>query len=308
VPPPFLRPSLQSLPLTGIARPSRGRFAPLRLSTDVLERTSRRLIAASSCRRPRFHAVAWPAPGDYELSFHAPKRASRLLWTPNCKPSRSVSFTRFEALILLRVRSRRTRLPRNDGRYSLELLPLWSLLLPRLGFSTRSRRRFPTAPLRPKAPLHRSETLTFHRRPRAPASSSGSRAPVLRPRAPAGLHEIRVPPCRPRASGRRSRPQTQTRHFRLVNPAPSRAREPAREPSPRAPALTRTREPRIELLPAECNLCTCPRARVPATPGGIVPAFGPEGPPAFPHPRLQRATQGTSRPQELGETIHKHKY
>jgi len=50
--------SLQSVPLAGIARPSRGRTAPLWLSTSVLDAASR-VFHRRFPRRPRFHAVAW---------------------------------------------------------------------------------------------------------------------------------------------------------------------------------------------------------------------------------------------------------
>jgi hypothetical protein len=59
MPQPFLGSSLQSVPLAEIARPSRGRLAPLQLSTDVRECTARLPYHLWFPRRPRFHAVAW---------------------------------------------------------------------------------------------------------------------------------------------------------------------------------------------------------------------------------------------------------
>jgi hypothetical protein len=64
------------------------------------------------------------SPDDYGLPFHAPKRASRSPWTQATELTRSASFTHFEALILLRVRSRRPELPQTNGRSSPGLPPL----------------------------------------------------------------------------------------------------------------------------------------------------------------------------------------
>jgi hypothetical protein len=92
--------------------------APLQLSTGVPERTSRRLVTAGFGRLPRSHAVAWLPPAT--MSSLSPRRSA----TPgrpgprSVEPSRSATFTCFEALILLRVRSRRVGLPLLDGRYS----------------------------------------------------------------------------------------------------------------------------------------------------------------------------------------------
>jgi len=54
--------------------------------------------------------------------FTLPERnASRSPWVQMTEPLRSASFTRFEALILSRVRSRQHELPRANGRSSLGL-------------------------------------------------------------------------------------------------------------------------------------------------------------------------------------------
>jgi hypothetical protein len=70
------------------------------------------------------HTQLPDSPDDYELPFHAPRRASRSLWARATEHVHSASDTHFEALILLRVRSHRPELPRADGRSSPELLPL----------------------------------------------------------------------------------------------------------------------------------------------------------------------------------------
>jgi hypothetical protein len=75
-------------------------------------------------RRPRLAAQLPDSPDDYALPFDAPRRASRLRWTPSDRIARLRSFTRFEALLPLRVRSRRSELPRSSGRYSLGVRPL----------------------------------------------------------------------------------------------------------------------------------------------------------------------------------------
>jgi len=64
------------------------------------------------------------SPDDYRLPFHAPRRASRSPRTQATELARSASFTHSEALILLRVRSRRPELPQTNGRSSPGFLPL----------------------------------------------------------------------------------------------------------------------------------------------------------------------------------------
>jgi hypothetical protein len=103
--------------------PLSGPPAPLRLSTGVPRRRLPVLVAAGFLDS---HALAQlpDSPDDYGLPFHVPRHASRSPWVPAAEPLRSASFTRFEALILLRVRSHRPELPRDDGRSSLGVLPL----------------------------------------------------------------------------------------------------------------------------------------------------------------------------------------
>jgi len=97
------------------------------------------------------------SPDDYGLPFHAPRCASRSPWIQAAEPLRSASFTRFEALILPRVRSRRPELPRVAGRSSpgffasLKLSPS----TPR-DPRTRPGREDLNMPLRPQAPGHDS--------------------------------------------------------------------------------------------------------------------------------------------------------
>jgi hypothetical protein len=74
--------SLQSLPLAGIAHPSRGHIAPLSLSTDVLGR-----VTGFLCRRfrrlPRPSARSPGSPDAWASFWHARGRTSRSPWTPS---------------------------------------------------------------------------------------------------------------------------------------------------------------------------------------------------------------------------------
>jgi len=74
---------LQSFPLTGIARPSRGHIAPLWLSTSVQERTARVLIAASFTDSRTFGAQSPGSLNGYGSPFHEPKPASWSPWVTN---------------------------------------------------------------------------------------------------------------------------------------------------------------------------------------------------------------------------------
>jgi hypothetical protein len=129
MPQPFLGFSLQSLPLTGIAHPSRGHFAPLWLSTDVPDAASWTLSPPVS-PTPTLSRSCLVPPDDYGLPFHAPKHASRSPWTQATELARSASFTHFEALILLRDRPHRPGLPQANTPFlswasaPLELSPL----------------------------------------------------------------------------------------------------------------------------------------------------------------------------------------
>jgi hypothetical protein len=113
MPQPFLGFSLQSLPLAGIAHPSRGHIAPLWSSTRAPNAAPRTLSPPLS-PTPTPSRSCLVSCADYGLPFHAPKHASRLSWVQTTELVRSASFTHFEALILLRVRSHQPELPRTD--------------------------------------------------------------------------------------------------------------------------------------------------------------------------------------------------
>jgi hypothetical protein len=151
MPQPFLGFSLQSFPLTGIVYPSRGRSAPLRLSTDVLEGTTRVLIGRDFTRRPR---LATQLPGSlttYRSPFHEPKPASRSPWATRCGTLPFRQLHPFRSLLLLRVRSRQSELPQTSGRYSPGRSAPPETNSPSLGTSTR--------------PDPKAQTLTSARRP-----------------------------------------------------------------------------------------------------------------------------------------------
>jgi len=117
MPQPFLGFSLQSVPLAGIARPSRGHMLPCG-HPPACDDAATRSVHRRFPRRPRLPAWLPDSPDDYGLPFSAPRRASRSPRGRAAEPPRSASFTRFEALILLRVRSRRRESPRAAGRSS----------------------------------------------------------------------------------------------------------------------------------------------------------------------------------------------
>jgi hypothetical protein len=94
---------------------------------------------------------------DYGLNFHRPKSAFRSPWVtfsgvapylPASPASKRCS--------LCRIRSRRTGLPRHDGRYSLGLLPLQRPNLPSLGSSNPSAPQGTNTDLHPEAPVNGS--------------------------------------------------------------------------------------------------------------------------------------------------------
>jgi len=95
----------------------------LQLSTRGQKCAARGLIT-SGFPDTHAHAQQPGSSGGYELPFHAPKHASWSPWTPLDGFTRPASFTYFEALFLLRVRSRRAGLPHFDGRYSRVSSPL----------------------------------------------------------------------------------------------------------------------------------------------------------------------------------------
>jgi hypothetical protein len=97
-----LSPHKDRLPLSRL-------HAPLQLFTGVLKRTARLPYRHRFHRLPRFHAVAWIPPETMDALFT--NRSS----LPSCpglraaESSRSASFTCFEALLPLRIRSQPVR-------------------------------------------------------------------------------------------------------------------------------------------------------------------------------------------------------
>jgi len=128
------RPCLMPLPFVGFSlsssevsprenrAPLSGPPAPLRSFTRVRWRARPALVTAGFPRRPRLVARLPGSPDDYGLPFVQPRLASRSPWVRSSGSSRSARFTRFEASFLPRVRSRRARSPRRDGRASPEVL------------------------------------------------------------------------------------------------------------------------------------------------------------------------------------------
>jgi len=103
--------------------PLSGPHAPLRSVTDVLNAASR-ILSPLVSSTPTPSRGCLDSPDGYGLPFRVPRHASRLPWIRATEPVRSAGSTRFEALILLRVRSHRPELPRTDGRSSPGFLPL----------------------------------------------------------------------------------------------------------------------------------------------------------------------------------------
>lgn len=102
----------RALLLARVARPSRGRSAPLRFSVAVPE------VRCSWPRPPGFTALARPAPDSPRLPLELGRRfqraRARLPRRPGPRspgPPRSCGFVRFEAFLPARVRARDHRLP-----------------------------------------------------------------------------------------------------------------------------------------------------------------------------------------------------
>lgn len=93
--------SLQSFPLTGIARPFQGRFASLRFSTNAPNGRHLGLVTAGFFDVRAFGAVAAFLRRLWDPFPRTREHASQFPWTQATEPIRSVSFIRFEALILL---------------------------------------------------------------------------------------------------------------------------------------------------------------------------------------------------------------
>jgi hypothetical protein len=88
-------------------------LAPWRSSTDVLRRARPSLVTAGFIDS-RARAQSPESPVDYGNRFRAPEGPlPRFPGLDRAEPSRSASFTRFEALFPLRVRSHQSELPRS---------------------------------------------------------------------------------------------------------------------------------------------------------------------------------------------------
>jgi len=136
-------------------------LAPLQLSTDVLKRADRRLVAAgftdvhAFTRLPGF-------PTDYGLPFHerevrfpvVPGFAQRNRFVPPASPTSELFSPRETVPTTLGC-------PSAAGRDSPGFCtPLRSILLPRLGLSTRPDLVDLNTPLRPKTPARDKEDLS----------------------------------------------------------------------------------------------------------------------------------------------------
>ena len=128
--------SLQSFPLAEIARPSRGRVLPC--GHPSLRRAGLRgAFHQRFHRRPRFWRGGLAPPSTIRSLSTGRGPLPGNAGHP-CNGLHALrGFTRFEALLPLRVRSRQPELPRTDGRCSPGLLPLQSALQD-LGSSDRS--------------------------------------------------------------------------------------------------------------------------------------------------------------------------
>jgi hypothetical protein len=158
----FLGSSLQSIPLVRIARPSRGRFASLPLSTVRAEPYCPSALSPPVSPTP---ALLTQLPGSHER-----------LWTPfsraetrfpvvldSAQQNRSIPPASPTSKLLSPHKSVRDQpeLPRPGGRYSLGFAPLYGLLRPRLASSD---------PPRPRGPEHAPPPEGFG--PATPETSS----------------------------------------------------------------------------------------------------------------------------------------
>jgi hypothetical protein len=133
------------------AFPSQRALAPLEATCSLAVRSPAcrthrsRPFAAGFRRLPRARRSRLASPADYELPFHGARPL------PGCSGPRTAlavlaaGFVHLGALFPLRIRSRRSGLPRPDGRCSPGFLPLQSSL-PDLGSSTRPGRGPDTTP------------------------------------------------------------------------------------------------------------------------------------------------------------------
>jgi len=149
---------LQSLPLARIAHPSRGHMLPCSHPPTCLNAPLEALLPPVSPTSTLSRSRLVP-PSTMSSLFTRRSTLPGHSGSPAAKPPRSASFTCFEALLLLRVRSHQPRLPWLGGRYSPGLLPLQSFLRPRLGSSDPPRPESLNTHLRPKTPARDSKDL-----------------------------------------------------------------------------------------------------------------------------------------------------
>lgn len=161
------------------------------------------------------------------------------------KPSGFVGFTHFEALILLRVRSHRTRLPRTEGRYSS------GLSRPSEAFAFHASDSQTRAHSKDSKPLHDTRRHRFATRRatpptlarRLPASDLASVCPPW----PEGFQlTARDSSLAPRPEGQRTALKTprHEHHLCLTTQIASQTRKSVCQPSPRS-SLTQARKPKI---------------------------------------------------------------
>jgi hypothetical protein len=128
---------LQSFPLAKIAHPSRGHLLPCGYLPAFVDELPESLSPPVSPTPTLSRSCLAPRTTMPSLSTHPPNASTNRGPLPHpsntlpgqpgsraAEPSRPTGFTRFEALILPRVRSHRHELPRDGGRYSPGLLPL----------------------------------------------------------------------------------------------------------------------------------------------------------------------------------------
>jgi hypothetical protein len=244
---------LQSLPLTGIAHPSRGHMLPCSHSPACRSAPLAAFSPAVSPNAPAFARLPG-FPDGYGSPFGEPKLTSRSPWTS------SGGIASFRRLHLLRSLDPPVS-PFAPRRVSPTRRPILSwTLVPSRAFSSPASDPLPVQlprsakPLRPKASrpvlardplrLPRSVGLTTRRcqdtsslRTRTRPWSRGS-----------GTDQTRRPDrSLPRGSGACPGPKARTRPF-SVDPAPAPARRPEHAPSPWALAPPRTR--RLDAAPS----------------------------------------------------------
>jgi hypothetical protein len=174
-----------------------------------------RPFAAGFRRLPRAKRGRLASPADYELPFHGARPLPGRSGPRTALAVLAAGFIHLGALFPLRIRSRRSGLPRPDGRCSPGFLPLQSSLS-NLGSSTRPDRSPNTAP----SPEDSGAATPGTSSPRDRVRPSRPR-PVARRRRPDGRINL-VGGVRPP-----SRPARTTSRWRLLLPWPSARRSPA---------------------------------------------------------------------------------